>query len=139
MAYGEQAVEMALLILNQEINKLQGVRKVTVVHTLAVLMVNVMCWDLFMSFFLFISNFGVFRLYLYCQKLWRLTQHPWFSGLCICSFIMEFSSQMKRMTCSFLRYVFLCFLLLCGVCSGECFFFLIWRMGNFLEYRDSTS
>lgn len=29
MADSEQAVETALLILNQEINKLQGVRKVT--------------------------------------------------------------------------------------------------------------
>lgn len=37
MADSEQAIEMALLILNQEINKLQGVRKVTVVYALAVL------------------------------------------------------------------------------------------------------
>lgn len=35
MADTEQVVEMALLILNQEINKLQGVRKVTVVYALS--------------------------------------------------------------------------------------------------------
>lgn len=34
MADSEQVVEMALLILNQEIDKLQGVGKVTVVYTL---------------------------------------------------------------------------------------------------------
>lgn len=41
MADSEQAVEMALLILNQEINSLQGVTKVTVVHAFAVLVVTV--------------------------------------------------------------------------------------------------
>jgi len=34
MADSEQAVEMALLILNHEINKVQGVRKVTFVFGL---------------------------------------------------------------------------------------------------------
>ena len=109
MADSEQAVEMALLVLNQEINKLQGARKVTVVYALAILMVSVGIHS-FISF-LFISNFELFRLCLYCQKLWRLIQHLWFCGLFICSFTMEISSQMKRMTCSCVRYVFL-FLLL---------------------------
>lgn len=36
MADSEQAVEMALLILDQEINKLRGVRKVTVVIAFSV-------------------------------------------------------------------------------------------------------
>lgn len=41
MTDSEQAVEMALLILNQEIHKLQGVRKVTVVNAFSVLVVSV--------------------------------------------------------------------------------------------------
>jgi hypothetical protein len=41
MADSEQAVEMALLILNQEMNKSQGVRKVTVINAFSVFVVSV--------------------------------------------------------------------------------------------------
>lgn len=57
---------------------------------------------------IFISKFGFFRLCLCCQKLWTMIHHLWYSGLFIYWFTMEIWSQMKRMTCSCLRYVFLC-------------------------------
>jgi len=48
MADSEQAVEMALLILNHEINKVQGVRKVTAVFW-TVLVVSVQFVHVFPS------------------------------------------------------------------------------------------
>ena len=81
-----------------------------------------------------ISKFGFFRLCLCCPKLWTMIQHLWFSGLFIYSFTMEIWSQLKRMTCSCVRYVFLCFLLLCGVCPGEYFFLLKGKWGVFENF-----
>ena len=101
---------MALLILNQEINNLEGVKKV-LVYMLGV-MTSGVGWYLLIFACIHLKSC---RLYLCCQELLRLIPHLQFSGLFICSFIMEIWSQLERMTCSCMRYVSLNFQFLCRV------------------------